>query len=196
MPFLWAAVACFGIFLFFGLLLLLVLAVILLAMALFFRHPIRDYSPSSSSLYSPADGRVADITEADGITTVGIFLSVFDVHIVKAPSDVTITGQDYQRGKFLHAGSEGAKSKNERLIMTLHSDTYGAFKVTLLAGAIARKIVSAVSNGDNVPQFGELGLIRFGSRVECTIPPQMQVDVSVGDRTYGGLTPLASVKQA
>jgi len=77
--------------------------------------------------------------------------------------------------------------------MTLDSDAFGEVKVTLLAGAIARKIVSAVSNADYAPQFSELGLIRFGSRVECTIPEGLDLNVAVGDRTYGGLTKLASV---
>jgi len=168
-----------------------------LFVAFFFRNPSREAPADERLIVSPADGRVVvvrllDPQSPDSGTLVSIFLSVFDVHVNRSPLAGTITGIHYQRGKFMIATNHQASVENEQNVVTVENDLARVvFKQ--IAGVIARRIVFWKRVGDRVALGESVGLIKFGSRTDLILPPQVTVSVKRGDRVKGGISIIGKV---
>jgi len=163
----------------------------------FFRDPERTIPTTPGALLSPADGKVVaiapqvnEVQEPVG-TQVSIFLSVFDVHINRAPVSGTVRDVCYRPGKFLPAFRPQASAMNEQNVITIQAVDAQVI-VKQIAGILARRIVCRVKAGDWLNAGERFGLIRFGSRVDIVIPPHFTVHVSLGERVRGGQSVLAS----
>jgi phosphatidylserine decarboxylase len=155
----------------------------------FFRDPER--TPEGDGVISPADGTVLRVVDLEGGgKRVDIFMSVVNVHVNRAPVAGTIGGIVYTPGRKAPAGTEEAHRFNENNYFEVRGDlTVGARQI---AGILARRIVFWQCEGDRVERGQRVGMIKFGSRVEVTLPPGLTVRVKQGDTTRAGATVLAS----
>jgi phosphatidylserine decarboxylase len=170
----------------------------------FFRDPVRGVPQGDNYIIAPADGLVTLIVnvppprelageqglgEAE-MTRVSIFMSVFDVHINRAPIAGTIKQVVYIAGKFLNADLDKASEDNERqhILVERHDGVRIGF--TQIAGLVARRILPFVKPGDMVAAGQRVGLIRFGSRVDVYLPAGTSPKVALGQRTVAGETIL------
>jgi phosphatidylserine decarboxylase len=169
----------------------------------FFRDPERSLPDDPGVLVSPADGTVADVAEVTGAPLldepclrVGIFLSVLNVHVNRAPLKGKVAGLRYRPGRFLDARHPDATSLNEANDLLLA----GRFPVVVrqIAGKIARRIVCPLTEGAEVGRGERIGMIKFGSRTELLVPLRLRPEclVKVGDRVKGTATPLFRVPEA
>ncbi len=166
--------------------------------AFFFRDPERAVPEGAGLVVSPADGKVVRVVPAPeghslgpGTMQVSIFLSIFDVHINRAPIGGTIEKVEYHPGEFLPAFDHEASLRNEQNAVTVRDgETRVMFKQ--IAGLIARRIVFRKREADPVARGERVGLIKFGSRVDVFLPRGSELKVKVGDRVAGGLSVLAS----
>ena len=170
----------------------IVLFVLLLFMLNFFRDPDQNTPLGDDLFISPADGKVirAEMMES-GHQRVDIFMNVFDVHVNKAPMAGRISAMDYIPGKFVNADFDHASEENERNRFEMECDNGSKISFTQISGLIARRIVSYVSVGDQLKAGERIGMIRFGSRVNCEIPDDYVLNVTVGDKVTAGLSILA-----
>ena len=143
-------------------------------------------------MVSPADGKVVQVIPAtadgplgSGATQVSIFLSIFDVHVNRAPVAGRIEAVSYNKGDFLPAFNDKASLRNEQNCVTI-SGAAGRVAFKQIAGLIARRIVFRKRQGDEVGRGERVGLIKFGSRVDVFLPAGTQLRVKVGDRVSGG----------
>jgi len=176
-----------------------VLPVVLLVFSIaFFRDPEADVPADVKLIVAPATGNIVEIKTVEEsrflggeATMVAIFLSVFDVHVQRAPIGGTIKFVQYNRGKFLDARNPDASVKNENRVVGIES--VDGFRVTVrqISGLIARRIVGWAGPGAAVAKGERLGMIRFGSRVELFLPPDTQIAVKIGDYARGGETIIA-----
>ena len=178
-----------------------IFAVVLIWIFSFFRDPKRTIPQDKNLLLSPADGTVTDIetiAENDFIgapaVRIGVFLSVFDVHINRAPCGVKVEKIIYKKGKFKDARDAQAGRVNESNDLYLVRTEGPADKLIVrqISGAIARRIVCEAKEGQNLTGGQKFGMIKFGSRTELYIPAGDNVKclVRVGDKVKAGLTPL------
>jgi phosphatidylserine decarboxylase len=167
-------------------------------MAFFFRDPQRSPPQEDNIIVSPADGRVTRVETVDrsdprSPTVVSIFLSPLDVHINRAPVAGKITDVTYTKGKFLIATNEQASLLNEQNALTIHGE-----RVTVvckqIAGVLARRIVCWKRAGDELGLGERFGLIKFSSRTDLILPPEVKVVVSKGMRVRGGATIIGRVQ--
>jgi phosphatidylserine decarboxylase len=162
---------------------------------LFFRDPERLIPQTPDTIVSPADGRVMTIVAEDERTRrISIFLSVWDVHINRAPYGGVVRTVVHTPGKFLAAYLPEASLVNEVNTITLE-DHGKIFVVKQIAGVLARRIVCRVRPGEVLAKGQRLGLIRFGSRTDLLLPVTAEVVVQVGDVVRGGETILAFLKE-
>ena len=176
-------------------------AVLTGAVAWFFREPKRVPPSRSNVVVAAADGTVSHVVLArppaelglpDGNwLRVSVFLSVFDVHVQRAPVAGEVVRAEYHPGKFLSADLDKASDENERNSLLLATPEGRQVVVVQIAGLIARRIVCQVAAGDKVSAGDTYGLIRFGSRVDVYVPAGSRVLVEPGQRTIGGETVLA-----
>ena len=124
---------------------------------------------------------------------VSVFLSVLDVHIVRTSVAGRISRSVYVPGKFLNAELDKASDENERQALVVETGEGRKFGLMLIAGLIARRIVTFVGEGASVAAGERIGLIRFGSRVDVYLPAGAEVLVSVGQTAIGGETVLAEL---
>jgi phosphatidylserine decarboxylase len=166
-------------------------------MAYFFRDPERVSPTAPGLLLSPADGTIVAVTRLlpeqgqATATLVSVFLSVFDVHINRAPVAGEVVDIQYQAGKFLPAFRADASDLNEQNVVTFQVEER-AVVVKQIAGILARRIVCRVQAGDRLSRGERFGLIRFGSRVDTIIPPEYEVYACPGQRVRGGESVLAA----
>ena len=173
-------------------------AAVLLALGLFvmyfFRDPERVVPQDPDAVVSPADGRVTLVApeELEGRAgrRVSIFLSVFDVHINRAPVAGTIAAVDYRHGQFHNAMFSRASAENEQNVIRLATPR-GEVMFKQIAGLIARRILFWKARGQAVQKGERVGMIRFGSRVDLWLPETATVTVRPGDVVRGGKTILA-----
>lgn len=175
----------------------------------FFRNPSRTAPPGANLLIAPADGKVWDVDEvatvdAGGTITgraqrIGIFLSVFDVHVNRSPCAGTVVYADYRPGRFLDVRHPDCPSENEANTLGIDCDPAVGkdlrIVVRQLAGLIARRIVCTHGVGDRLGRCELFGMIRFGSRTEVYIPLDRphRVLVKPGDRVKCGETVIAEI---
>jgi phosphatidylserine decarboxylase len=174
-----------------------ILVVACIAVALFFRNPERRASPPEG-LVSPADGTIVDVIENTMSESLGnvpvkrisIFMSVFNVHVNRIPTDGIIRRIRHSPGKFLDARNPLASAENERCSVVIETEA-GLIEVVQIAGLIARRICTWVGNGDKVFRGQRFGLIRFGSRVDIYVPESISFVVKKGTRVKAGTTIIA-----
>jgi phosphatidylserine decarboxylase len=168
----------------------------------FFRNPKR-IAPQSQEpiLLSPADGVVMDVARVMAeeflpgeCIRIRIFLSIFNVHVNRAPLDGTVVFRKYRAGKMLPAFKDHASALNEKNYIGLEKDGVKIL-VTQVTGFIARRIVCWVNEGDRVRQGERFGLIKFGSCTELFLPPDAQVFVGKGEKVRGGVTIMGRVNK-
>jgi phosphatidylserine decarboxylase len=163
----------------------------------FFRDPTPVLPEDAGAVVAPGHGKVISISEVDEPTfmegparRITIFLSIFDVHVQRAPVSGLVEHRSYKPGKYLAAWNEKASADNEQSSIGI-STPQGKVLVRQIAGLIARRIVSDPSEGDEVARGARIGLIRFGSRVDLFTPLDWQLVSSVGDRVRVGSSVLA-----
>jgi len=170
-----------------------------LFMFYFFRDPERTTVEGKDLFYSPADGRVILVRETteDEILNgkaleVSIFMSVFNVHINRAPCEGVVKRVDHYPGRFMAAFRENASKANEHVTMLLQS---GQEKVVVrqVAGLLARRIVCRVKPGDPLKQGQRFGMIKFSSRVDIFMPLNTQIKVKTGDKVKAGESVLGII---
>ncbi|MEE4317480.1 phosphatidylserine decarboxylase [Erythrobacter dokdonensis] len=178
----------------------------------FFRDPERVVPQTENAIVSPADGQVTQIAEVepplelqieDGsgfaglargpVTRVSIFMSVFDVHINRAPVGGTVRRVVYIPGRFLSADLDKASEENERQHILVERSDGLKLGFTQIAGLVARRIVPFVKPGDMVAKGQRIGLIRFGSRVDVYLPAGTDPKVMIGQTVIAGETVLAEL---
>ena len=160
----------------------------------FFRDPEREVPVLTRAVLSPADGRVTDVADAldpfvGPSIRVSIFLSPLDVHVNRVPIGGLVVGTTYTTGRFIAAYKADASEMNERCSLHLQGE-HARVTVTQIAGIVARRIVCRVGAGDKVEAGQRYGMIRFGSRTDCSMPRGTDVRVRVGDRVTGGVSVL------
>src|SRR3954463_6487625 len=164
---------------------------VLLFLFAFFRAPERHITTEQHAMVSPADGKVSDITEVEHdellggpAVRIGIFLSVFNVHVNRSPCDGKVLSITYKKGKFINALKHNdASSQNESNTVVLGEPTSGKpiAVVKQIVGLIARRIIFTAEKGEAVQRGQRIGMIKFGSRTELSIPkwlnPQVKVEI-------------------
>src|SRR4051795_2721970 len=175
--------------------------------ATFFRDPVRTTPSGDKFIVSPADGLITMITKVppppelrgpegldDGeYTRVSIFMSVFDVHINRAPIAGRVKRMAYVPGKFVNADLDKASEDNERQHFLIEGANGLRIGFTQIAGLVARRIMAFVKEGDAVDAGQRVGLIRFGSRVDVYLPAGTSPRVLLGQRAIAGETVIAEV---
>lgn len=168
----------------------------------FFRDPERGTPSGDDLVVAPADGRIISVGlvededfMAGPAMRITIFLSVFDVHVQRAPFAGGVAHYSYSPGVYLPAWREDASSRNERATLGIETGA-GPVLVRQIAGLIARRIATYPREGDSVAKGDRIGLIRFGSRVDLFMPPAWEVTVRPGDIVRGGESVMARVAAA
>ena len=190
------------------------LAFLTLGVLAFFRDPQRAVPQDERAIVAPADGMITliqkvppppELRGGEGgsagmgeapLTRVSIFMSVFDVHINRAPVAGTIRRVVYIPGKFVNADLDKASEDNERQHLLIERNDGVLVGFTQIAGLVARRIVPFVKPGDIVAAGQRVGLIRFGSRVDVYLPAGTEPRVLLGQTTIAGETILAEIGQA
>ena len=166
----------------------------------FFRNPTRKIPTDKNLIVSPADGTVQEVVhlESDDFlhspcSKVVIFLSVFDVHVNRAPIAGKIKVQKYICGRFRPAYKDSVGFENERHLIGIENENLRV-TVTQIAGILARRIVSWVTLDDKLEKGELYGLIRFGSCTEIVVPENVDILVKKGDKVRGGETVIGRIR--
>lgn len=175
----------------------LILLLLTLFTAYFFRDPVRVVPVEEGVLVAPADGKVIFVGEVDEerffnarVTKVSIFMSVFDVHINRAPCDGKVVDMFYNKGEFVNASYDKASESNEQSGILLETSAGTTILFVQIAGLIARRIITYPVIGEMLERGARYGLIRFGSRVDLYLPSRIDVSITLGERTVAGETIL------
>jgi len=176
------------------------------ACAYFFRDPERVTPARPGRVVSSADGKIVSIGTvvppkelALGealLTCVSVFLSVLDVHVVRAPVAGRVVHSAHVPGKFLNAEFDKASEENERRALVIETPAGEKIGVVLIAGLIARRIVTFVGEGTSLVGGERIALIRFGSRVDVYLPASAEILVAAGQTAIGAETVLAELSAA
>jgi phosphatidylserine decarboxylase len=181
----------------------LVVIPVLVWLFAFFRDPERPIPVEQHSMVSPADGKVSDITELEHdellggpCVRIGIFLSVFNVHVNRSPCDGRVVQVIYKKGKFINAMSHSRASDENESNTIVMADPRGERKIAVvkqIVGLIARRIVFAGRQGDQLTRGQRIGMIKFGSRTELYIPKCLnpRVTVEIGQTVRGAADVIA-----
>jgi len=169
-----------------------ILLILFVFMLNFFRDPERTTPQGEGLFISPADGKVIRAEQTKDGVRIDIFMNVFNVHVNRAPMAGRITHMDYTQGSFINAAHMDAGEHNERNCFQQETDTGVSVTYTQIAGLVARRIISYVAVGDHVAAGQRIGMIRFGSRVNCELPAGFELKVQVGEMVQAGTTILAT----
>ncbi len=164
-----------------------------LFIAFFFRDPRRNIPSLQNAILSPADGRIVYLGECEEgrylrerAMKVSIFMSLFDVHVNRAPVSAKILERSYNPGRFLVASVDKASLLNEQNALVLETEDRLKILLVQIAGFVARRIVCYAKAGDLVTKGEIFGLIRFGSRIDLYLPPGVKPAVKIGQHVKGG----------
>jgi len=187
-----------------------ILFLVLIWMLMFFRDPQRQILFDERALLSPADGTITDITEVDSpelgekALRIGMFLSIFNVHINRMPCGVRVESIHYKKGQFKNAMSSesGRINESNEVLMTRLTEPRDRLLVRQVSGAIARRIVCEAKPGQEYTQGFAFGMIKFGSRTELYLPLRegplaeggYDITIKIGDKVRAGLSPLIVYK--
>jgi phosphatidylserine decarboxylase len=176
----------------------LVLLVLLFLITWFFRIPARHPVYDENLVFSPADGKIVVIEETeeteylkDRRMQVSIFMSPLNVHANYYPVSGSIKYIKYHKGKYLVAWHPKSSVENERSTVAIENDKKVTIVVKQIAGAVARRIITNAKEGMHAGQCEELGFIRFGSRVDIFLPPEVKILVSINQKVRGKKTVIA-----
>lgn len=191
------------------------LGALTICVAAFFRDPVRVTPRDDRYVICPADGLVTligkvapprELTVDDGsglamlsdepVTRVSIFMSVFDVHINRAPIGGTVRRVIYIPGRFMNADLDKASEENERQHVMIERGDGVVLCFTMIAGLVARRIVPFIKPGDMLAAGQRIGLIRFGSRVDVYLPAGTEPRVVLGQKVVAGETVIAEIGTA
>ena len=175
----------------------------------FFRDPERQTPVDEGLVISPADGRVLPVVTAvpppelgmgnATLTRISIFMNVFNVHVNRMPCAGTVIALAYRPGRFFNASFDKASEHNERMAAHIRtSDPDGGavdIAVVQIAGLVARRIKCDLKEGQLVERGARYGIIRFGSRLDVYLPPDIEPQVSEGQHTVAGETVLADLSR-
>ena len=166
----------------------------------FFRDPEPKIPYDESLVVAPGQGKVIlieDVDQVDFISgaakKISIFLSVFDVHVQRAPVSGTVGHKVYRQGAYTVAWAEKSSEDNEQSSLGIVTE-HGRILVRQIAGLVARRIVTDPSLGDSVERGNRFGIIRFGSRVDLFLPPHWEILCAEGDRVKVGSSPIARMR--
>ncbi len=170
--------------------------------AWFFRDPARPSPTKAGLVMSPADGKVVEIEELDHddhvggpAVKIGIFLSIFNVHINRAPVSGRVVELQYRPGKYLNALRPESARENERLTVLMETDDghHRGIVIRQITGAIARRIVCWLKPGDELQRGEQFGMIKLGSRTELLLPNEdgLAIRTQLGDKVKAGTSILA-----
>lgn len=172
----------------------------------FFRDPVRQVPQGEGLVISPADGMISQIADVlpprelplgdAPVTRISIFMSVFNVHVNRAPVTGTLEKMVYIPGKFLNASLDKASEDNERNALLIRLPDGRALGCVQIAGLVARRILPFVKEGDGLVAGARFGLIRFGSRLDVYLPPGATLLVAEGQTMIAGETVLADLSGA
>ena len=167
----------------------------------FFRHPSKNTIINANQIIAPADGKVVvieDTEEAEYFKgmrkQISIFMSPFNVHVNRNPVSGKVEYFKYHPGQFLVAWHPKASTENERTTCVVKNEQGVEVLFRQIAGALAKRIVWYVKEGDAVVQGQEFGFIKFGSRVDIFLPVDAKVKVNLEQKVTGGLTVIAEFK--
>ncbi len=176
-------------------------AVALVLVVYFFRDPTRVIPTDPEAIVSPADGTIAEVTEVDHYDfldgpaiRIGIFLSIFNVHVNRAPRWARVIDMHYKPGEFLNAMNPESALRNEYMWIGLEEvdAPHRKLAVRAISGLIARRIVCVLKPGQEVRRGEKFGMIKLGSRTELILPrDSVRVDVAVGQKVQAGSSVLA-----
>ena len=178
-----------------------------LKMAFFFRDPDRLLPTDDAQVYSPADGKVIGVEKAsqaetaeeeDSVafpaTRVSIFLSLFNVHVTRAPIAGTVTSITAKPGQYIAAYKDAASEKNARVTVHIQGDGTEVF-FRQVSGSLARRVRSYVQEGDSLRAGQKTGIIYFGSRVDIFLPETIDITIRPGQKVRAGETVIAERTQ-
>jgi phosphatidylserine decarboxylase len=172
--------------------------VLLVFVISFFRIPQRNYTVDDNAIIAPADGKIVVIEEiqADEYFTdrrlqVSIFMSPLNVHVNRNPVGGEVAYSQYHSGKYLVAWHPKSSTDNERHT-TVYRNNEKEILVKQIAGAVAKRIINYLQVGQKVDQAGEMGFIKFGSRVDVLLPLNAKLKVRIGESSKGGVTVIAT----
>jgi phosphatidylserine decarboxylase len=179
----------------------LLLAAVLVWTLSFFRDPPRTAPADNNLLLAPADGKVTDIEVVDennfiggAALRIGIFLSIFDVHINRAPCNAKIEKTTYKPGRYTNAMNpvSGRVNESNDLGLLRTDSPHDRLLVRQISGAIARRIICRAAPGQDLAGGERFGMIKFGSRTELYLPSRENAKclVRIGDKVKAGLSPL------
>jgi phosphatidylserine decarboxylase len=159
---------------------------------LFFRDPDRKTPQGEKLILSPADGRVIKIDDLDGRPLVSIFLSIFNVHVNRAPVSGRVKSLQFRPGKFYSAFKDRAMKENQKNEIEFDTPS-GIVRMYQVTGSIARRTIFYNNVGDTLEAGQRVGLIRFGSRVDLILPPGSNIEISLKQRVVGGKTVIGKL---
>ncbi|MCF8301645.1 MAG: phosphatidylserine decarboxylase family protein [Bacteroidales bacterium] len=165
----------------------------------FFRIPVRNFGNDDNHIISSADGKVVVIEETDDpeypggkCRQISVFMSIFNIHINWFPINGKVKYIKYHPGKYLVAYHPKASMENEMNSVLVEGMNEKNVLVRQIAGAVARRIVCSAHEEDKAHQGHELGIIKFGSRVDMLLPLDAKVEVKIGQKVKGGETLIAT----
>jgi phosphatidylserine decarboxylase len=164
--------------------------------AWFFRNPVRRGPDDAASVLAPADGRVLAVDtledpELGKVLRIGIFLSVFDVHVNRCPVEGRVVAVERGGSRYLAAFDRRAGAENARVALELETARGERVFVVQIAGLVARRIVCHPQVGEWVARGARYGMIRFGSRTDVVLPAEAELCVRRGERVRGGASAVA-----
>ena len=175
------------------------LVVVAIWVAYFFRDPERTGERGERLVIAPADGKIVQVVEVDEPAflkekslRISIFMNVFNVHVNRYPVSGIVRYTNYNPGKFFNAAKDKASLENEQASVGIESGSNRVL-VRQIAGLIARRIVTYSKDGERVTQGDRMGIIRFGSRVDVFLPTTAHARVKVGEPTFAGVTVIAEL---
>jgi len=172
-----------------------ILTVLLIFCLNFFRDPERIIPEKNNLIISPADGKIIKIDDikdqesGEKLKLISIFLSVFNVHANRMPIDGEFNSVKYVKGDFLAAFDHKASDKNERMEISIDTK-FGSIIVKQIAGLVARRIFCYAKKGEKMSAGDRLGYIRFGSRTDIILPANINLNIKMNQKVYGGETIL------
>ncbi|MBQ7594365.1 MAG: phosphatidylserine decarboxylase family protein [Synergistaceae bacterium] len=189
---------CSGAFAFISLIPAVIIFALLCLVIWFFRDPERTTNYEDGNFYSPADGKIVEISECEHEFTgsalkVGIFMNIFSVHVNRAPCTGRVDYLEYIPGKKVAAFSPKASEINERNFVGL-STQWGPVMMTQIAGLVARRIVCRLRRGEILEAGQRYGMIKLGSRVDLYVPRDTVLRVKIGEEVKAGITCIGVIK--
>ena len=185
---------------FFSVYLILASALLFCFFLSFFRSPVRKITECENIIYAPADGKVVVIeetTEEEYLNKkclqVSIFMSIWNVHINWIPISGKINYFKYHKGKYLVAYHPKSSAENERTSIAIKTDAGIEILIRQIAGFVARRVKTYISENEEVKQGQQMGFIKFGSRVDTFIPKDAKIKVKINQQVRGNKTIIAEL---